>query len=136
MGCGTSAATSQTPTVKSASTEQSAGAVPRRPSDPVVGPPQSTADRSSPLPAQTDEHIKLSSPSPITIVHFNDVYCVDARGSEPVGGAARFVTGVKRLSNKRPLVLFSGDCFSPSTSELLSTSVYFRCQALIMGVVI
>lgn len=110
MGCGTSAAR----TTKSVSTEQSAGVLRGRQSDEAVGPPQNSAGRSNPLPVENHELIKLSSPTPITIVHFNDVYCVDARGSEPIGGAARFVTGVKQLSNKRPLVLFSGDCFSPS----------------------
>nr|CAI5831330.1 unnamed protein product [Callosobruchus analis] len=55
----------------------------------------------------------------LVIIHFNDVYNVEPRLSEePVGGAARFCHAVKQLSHLRPLVLFSGDAFSPS---MLST---------------
>ena len=64
-----------------------------------------------------------STTKAVNIIHFNDVYNVeDSRGS---GGAARFVGGVKRVKNDcrdsgtlEPLVLFSGDGFSPS---MLST---------------
>lgn len=31
----------------------------------------------------------------LTILHFNDVYNIEARNQEPCGGAARFVTKVK-----------------------------------------
>lgn len=34
--------------------------------------------------------------------------------TEPVGGALRFSTAVKALQHLNPLVLFSGDVFSPS----------------------
>ncbi|XP_034243359.1 trifunctional nucleotide phosphoesterase protein YfkN isoform X2 [Thrips palmi] len=54
----------------------------------------------------------------LTLIHFNDVYNVESRQQEPVGGAARFCTAVKSFSHLQPLVLFSGDCFSPS---MLST---------------
>ncbi|XP_065064336.1 trifunctional nucleotide phosphoesterase protein YfkN-like [Rhopilema esculentum] len=54
----------------------------------------------------------------LTIIHFNDVYNIEPRDSEPMGGAARFVTMVKELSDKDPLILFSGDCLNPS---LMST---------------
>lgn len=51
----------------------------------------------------------------LTILHFNDVYNVEPRPSpEPVGGAARFCTAVKSFQHLHPLVLFSGDAFSPS----------------------
>lgn len=58
----------------------------------------------------------------LTILHFNDVYNIDVSGSqEPVGGAARFVHAVQQQrqaiqqeTGQQPLVLFSGDCFSPS----------------------
>jgi len=52
----------------------------------------------------------------ITIVHFNDVYNIESRSQEPVGGAARFVTAVSQLASTNPLVLFSGDVFNPSVS--------------------
>ncbi|GLH01865.1 Protein 5NUC [Gryllus bimaculatus] len=54
----------------------------------------------------------------ITILHFNDVYNVESRATEPVGGAARFCTAFKSFSHLNPLILFSGDVFSPS---MLST---------------
>ena len=52
----------------------------------------------------------------ITIIHFNDVYNIEPRDKEPVGGAARFQTKIKELAWKKPLVLFSGDALSPSQS--------------------
>ncbi|XP_044745573.1 mannosylglucosyl-3-phosphoglycerate phosphatase isoform X2 [Coccinella septempunctata] len=55
----------------------------------------------------------------LIILHYNDVYNVEARQSpEPVGGAARFCTAIKNFQHLNPLVLFSGDAFSPS---MLST---------------
>lgn len=50
----------------------------------------------------------------IYLIHFNDVANVESGGKEPVGGAARFVTAVKQHSEDTPLVLFSGNAFSPS----------------------
>ena len=55
----------------------------------------------------------------LTIVHFNDVYNIEPRDKEPVGGASRFKTKVKELAWKNPLVLFSGDALSPSQSMTL-----------------
>ena len=52
----------------------------------------------------------------ITLLHYNDVYNVESREVEPVGGAARFVTAVKELQELNPLILFSGDIFAPSIS--------------------
>ncbi|XP_041926794.1 5'-nucleotidase-like isoform X2 [Alosa sapidissima] len=54
----------------------------------------------------------------ITILHFNDVYEIEARSDEPVGGAARFATALKEFQHLNPFIVFSGDCLSPS---LLST---------------
>ncbi|KAI8433074.1 hypothetical protein MSG28_013932 [Choristoneura fumiferana] len=55
----------------------------------------------------------------VLIVHFNDVYNIEqTTKTEPVGGALRFSTAVKALQHLNPLVLFSGDVFSPS---MLST---------------
>lgn len=51
----------------------------------------------------------------ITILHFNDVYNVDSTTTqEPIGGAARFLTAIKSFEDENPVVLFSGDVFSPS----------------------
>jgi hypothetical protein len=53
------------------------------------------------------------------IIHFNDVYNVDPNNIEPKAGAARFLTAVNYLKQEHPcLVLFSGDCFSPSACKL------------------
>ena len=61
---------------------------------------------------------KTATKSPqMTIVHFNDVYNIEPREKEPVGGAARFATKLASLRHRNPLVAFSGDCLNPSTSE-------------------
>ncbi|XP_062310718.1 trifunctional nucleotide phosphoesterase protein YfkN-like isoform X1 [Osmerus eperlanus] len=54
----------------------------------------------------------------LTILHFNDVYEIEARSEEPVGGAARFATAMKEFQALNPFVVFSGDCLNPS---ILST---------------
>ena len=121
MGCGTSS----TATVKSNARpdtnhkqqQVATGASTSRQSThaEVTLPPQTTADPPATQPPQPNEETNQLASSPLlTVVHFNDAYCVDERESEPVGGAARFVAAVKRLSNKKPLVLFSGGVFCPS----------------------
>lgn len=51
----------------------------------------------------------------LTLIHFNDVYNVESsEKQEPVGGAARMRTAIKKYSDRNPLILFSGDCFAPS----------------------
>lgn len=62
----------------------------------------------------------------ITILHFNDIYNIEARAQEPVGGAARFATAVRQLRHLDPLVLFSGDAFNPSISKI--HDIYTRFQ--------
>lgn len=61
----------------------------------------------------------------ITILHFNDVYNINEREEEPVGGAARFATAMRQLKHLDPLVLFSGDIFNPSVSRYLSKAVLY-----------
>ena len=53
----------------------------------------------------------------ITILHFNDVYNIEERKKEPVGGAPRFKTKVDSLKELDPLILFSGDALNPSNSK-------------------
>lgn len=56
---------------------------------------------------------------PLTILHYNDVYNIEPNcGKEPVGGAARFCTALKSFAHLNPLILFSGDIFSPSMCKL------------------
>lgn len=52
----------------------------------------------------------------LQILHFNDVYEVESRTREPVGGVARFIS--KLRSYPDACVLFSGDSLAPS---LMST---------------
>ena len=56
----------------------------------------------------------------LTILHFNDVYNIEPREKEPVGGAARFATKVASFRHVNPMIVFSGDCLNPSTSEYAS----------------
>jgi hypothetical protein len=75
----------------------------------------------------------LSSGKKLRIIHFNDVYNIESRDVEPVGGcefffivfylkliysfqiAPRFIELLEYLMKDEPaLVLFSGDAFSPS----------------------
>lgn len=56
----------------------------------------------------------------LTILHFNDVYNVESRVTEPLGGAARFCTAIKSFEHLNPLILFSGDAFSPSMCKRIA----------------
>ncbi|KAA8496851.1 5'-nucleotidase [Porphyridium purpureum] len=70
------------------------------------------------------ERLAARTQDELTILHFNDVYEIEERAQEPVGGAARFASVVRRYERgcqvhaqdgaPQPLVLFSGDCFHPS----------------------
>eukprot|EP00302_Diacronema_sp_CCMP2436_P021023 CAMPEP_0179961718 /NCGR_PEP_ID=MMETSP0983-20121128/29838_1 /TAXON_ID=483367 /ORGANISM="non described non described, Strain CCMP 2436" /LENGTH=300 /DNA_ID=CAMNT_0021874183 /DNA_START=100 /DNA_END=999 /DNA_ORIENTATION=+ len=53
-------------------------------------------------------------PRTLTILHFNDVYEIDPRLREPVGGVARFVSLVDRFESEDPCIIFSGDFLAPS----------------------
>jgi 2',3'-cyclic-nucleotide 2'-phosphodiesterase (5'-nucleotidase family) len=52
--------------------------------------------------------------SSIVILHFNDVYNIEPRDKEPVGGASRFTTQLRNVGGRDALILFSGDAFNPS----------------------
>ncbi|KIV91536.1 hypothetical protein PV10_06065 [Exophiala mesophila] len=63
----------------------------------------------------------ISSPPDVRLVHFNDVYHLDASSAEPVGGIARFQSVVnyyrsdERFKDQPNLLtFFSGDAFNPS----------------------
>ncbi|EON99409.1 putative flagellar associated protein [Phaeoacremonium minimum UCRPA7] len=63
-----------------------------------------------------------SAPPPdLRLIHYNDVYHLDASSAEPVGGIARFMTVCKEYQEgdrfrDQPacITLFSGDAFNPS----------------------
>lgn len=68
-----------------------------------------------------------SSPPDVRLVHYNDVYHLDAASSEPVGGIARFMTvckeyqdGPRFADQPRCLTLFSGDAFNPSLESSIT----------------
>lgn len=57
----------------------------------------------------------------LRILHYNDVYHVDASSAEPVGGVARFMTLAKEYRSAERykgqpdlLTFFSGDAYNPS----------------------
>lgn len=64
-----------------------------------------------------DDHTQSSTTKCLTIIHFNDVYNIEPREKEPVGGAARFATKVASLKHLNPLTVFSGDALNPSLSK-------------------
>lgn len=71
--------------------------------------------KDNPMSSNGDNAATGSANSGITILHFNDVYNIEPNSTtEPIGGAARFCTAIKSFASLRPLVLFSGDAFSPS----------------------
>lgn len=56
-----------------------------------------------------------SNKQPLHIIHFNDVYQIGENSKDPVGGVARFKTAIDSFKEVKPLLVFSGDAFSPST---------------------
>jgi 5'-nucleotidase len=52
----------------------------------------------------------------LRLLHYNDVYHVEAGSREPVGGISRFQTLCNQYKEGSPtlLTLFSGDAFNPS----------------------
>jgi 5'-nucleotidase len=63
----------------------------------------------------------------VRLLHFNDVYHVDASSAEPVGGVARFQTvcnyyrNNERFKDQPDLVtVFSGDAFNPSLESTVT----------------
>ncbi|KAJ2903056.1 flagellar associated protein [Zalerion maritima] len=64
-----------------------------------------------------------SGPPDLRLIHYNDVYHLDASSAEPVGGLSRFMTVIKEyqaLSDPTPLTFFSGDAFNPSLESTIT----------------
>jgi 2',3'-cyclic-nucleotide 2'-phosphodiesterase (5'-nucleotidase family) len=60
--------------------------------------------------------------SRLNVIHFNDVYNIESRETDPVGGAPRFITAIETVIKNSPdptIVLFSGDAISPSSISML-----------------
>jgi hypothetical protein len=60
----------------------------------------------------------------LVILHFNDVYEIDAREREPVGGVARFISMLDTFASENPLVLFSGDFLAPSLLSIATRGMH------------
>jgi 5'-nucleotidase len=67
------------------------------------------------------EPTAFERPPDLRLIHYNDVYHVDASSAEPVGGVARFQTlcnyykdDPKFTGQPIPITIFSGDAFNPS----------------------
>jgi 5'-nucleotidase len=62
----------------------------------------------------SDSKVFIRREKTFHILHFNDVYNLTEKEKEPVGGASRFITAMQQFDNLEPMVLFSGDIYSPS----------------------
>lgn len=96
---------------------------PQSPRHRVRPTPNGLHGRSTSISSQLEKTKKLlkmteGEDKPLTILHYNDVYNIESMAeTEPIGGAARFATAIKSYAHLNPLVLFSGDAFSPSMRE-------------------
>ena len=61
--------------------------------------------------------IEVADADRMLLLHFNDVYNITERETEPVGGVPRFKGLIDSFAEQDPLVLFSGDALSPSNSK-------------------
>lgn len=70
----------------------------------------------------------------LTILHFNDAYHVDPSPTEPVGGASRMLTALRKYSSRDPLIFFGGDIFSPSILSMVTKGKHMVGVLNLMGV--
>lgn len=73
----------------------------------------------------------------VRILHYNDVYHLDAFSAEPVGGFPRFMTvckeyrdGEEYRDQPKLVTLFSGDAFNPSLESSITKGVCLRSGKL------
>lgn len=78
---------------------------------------------SHPLCSTSSSRILPGPNTCISILHFNDVYNVEARDVEPVGGAPKFVAKVKQLAKVR--------CFSPCSLSPKRLGVWRRARTAV-----
>lgn len=67
----------------------------------------------------------------LRLIHYNDVYHVDASSAEPVGGLARFIymcneyrDGKQYEGQPELVTLFSGDAFNPSLESSVTKGAH------------
>lgn len=84
-------------------------------------PQEELTPTSEPRATYSSGRAKDAAAPEVRLLHYNDVYHVDASSSEPVGGLSRFVTLCKEYQEgeqfegqPKLLTLFSGDAFNPS----------------------
>lgn len=80
-----------------------------------------------PNESQTYSSGNSDGPPDLRLVHYNDVYHIDASSAEPVGGAARFITlmehyrhGEQFQGQSDLITFFSGDAFNPSLESSIT----------------
>ncbi|KAK7947112.1 uncharacterized protein PG986_011433 [Apiospora aurea] len=92
-------------------------------------------DRSDPPPNESETYSPGNSNGPpdLRLVHYNDVYHIDASSAEPVGGAARFITLMEHYRHAdqfkgQPelITLFSGDAFNPSLESSITKGTHMH----------
>ena len=69
---------------------------------------------------------------PLEILHFNDVYEVEERQREPIGGVARFIGEVKKYPDA--CLLFSGDSLAPSLMSTVTKGAHMVEFLNMMGI--
>ncbi|KAK6857355.1 5-nucleotidase [Apiospora arundinis] len=84
-----------------------------------------------PNESQTYSSGNSSGPPDLRLVHYNDVYHIDASSAEPVGGAARFISLMEhyrhddKFKGQSDLItLFSGDAFNPSLESSITKGTH------------
>ncbi|KAL8697898.1 MAG: hypothetical protein Q9201_006867 [Fulgogasparrea decipioides] len=94
-------------------------------------PSSSVADLSSSLTYQSPSIPTPSPPPDIRLLHFNDVYHIEAGSAEPVGGLARFQTlrnfycDDEQFKGQPDLItLFSGDAYNPSLESSITKGAH------------
>lgn len=94
----------------------------------------------APIPSAEEQIIYSPESNPTTppdlrLLHYNDVYHIDAGTAEPVGGIARFQTLVnyyrddQRFKDQpKLLTFFSGDAFNPSLESSVTKGELSSCD--------
>ncbi|KAK8004764.1 5'-nucleotidase [Apiospora arundinis] len=99
--------------------------------DPGVFQDDVRPGRTPPNESQTYSSGNSTGPPDLRLVHYNDVYHIDASSAEPVGGAARFISLMEhyrhddKFKGQSDLItLFSGDAFNPSLESSITKGTH------------
>ncbi|KAK8024616.1 hypothetical protein PG993_012682 [Apiospora rasikravindrae] len=92
-------------------------------------------EKIEPPPNESETYSSGNSNGPpdLRLVHYNDVYHIDASSAEPVGGAARFITLMEHYRHDDQfkgqsdlITLFSGDAFNPSLESSITKGTHMH----------